>query len=111
MSSSTNSIAPFLGGSVKDALESIGITQFPSEFEWYQVIGGVIIQGGTVSVGTGAVLTVNLPAPYEKQHLLTLTQVVGAVANTAYVTTVTLSSFDIQNGVGDRTYFWLSLGV
>lgn len=111
MSANTNSIPPFLRGTTKDALEALGITQFPSEFEWYQVIGGLIIQGGKVDLAGAAALTINLPAPYEKQHMFTIIQVVDATDNNGYVANVILSAFDIQNGAGARTYYWLSLGV
>jgi len=111
MSSSTNSIPPFLGGSAADALESLGITQFPSEFGWYQVIGGLIVQGGKVSVGDGATLVVDLNAPYEKQTLGVWIQVVDGTANTAYVASVSLADFELINGAGARDFYWLSLGV
>ena len=111
MSSSYNSIPPFTGGTSRDALEALGITQFPSETDWFQVLGGLIVQGGFAAVGDGATLTVNLNAPYEKQDLGVWIQVVGAAANTAHVASVALDSFDIVNGVGARDFYWLSLGV
>ena len=109
--SSYNSVAPFLGGSTLDALEALGITQFPSEFAWYQVIGGLIVQGGKVDVTGGATLAINLNAPYEKQVLGTWIQVMGGAENGAYIIPTSLSAFSIVNGVGNRTYYWLSLGV
>ena len=111
MSSSYNSIAPFTKARLDEVQESIGITQFPSETSWYQVIGGLIVQGGFVSVGDGATLTVSLNAPYEKQVLGIWIQVVGAAANTAHVAAVTVDDFSIVNGVGARDFYWLSLGV
>jgi hypothetical protein len=111
VSGSYNSVPPLIGGSTRDALEALGITQFPSATEWYQVIGGIIVQGGRVAVADGATVTVNLVAPYEKQVLGTWTQVSGSAGNDAYVTSVGLTSFQIVNGSGARTYYWLSLGV
>ena len=111
MSSSYNSIPPFTGGTSRDALEALGITQFPSATDWFQVIGGIIMQGGVVSVADGATLTVPLNAPYEKQVLGIWIQVVGAAANTAHVAAVTVGNFNIVNGVGARDFYWLSLGV
>lgn len=111
MSASYNSIPPFQGGSVRDALESLGITQFPSGTSWYQVIGGLIVQGGSVDIADVATTTINLVAPYEKQLLGIWTQVVGGTANTAYITGADLDSFQIVNGSGARTFYWLSLGV
>ena len=111
MSSSTNSVAPFLGGTTRDALEALGITQFPSEFGWYQVIGGLIVQGGKVDVTGGATLAVPFAAPYGKQVLGTWIQVMAGAGNNAYIIPTDLTTFSIVNGVGNRTYYWLSLGV
>lgn len=112
MSSSTNSIPPFTRGTTRDALEALGITQFPSAVEWYQVIGGLIVQGGYVTVGSSATLAIPLVAPYEKQTLGVWIQVVGGAENGASVAAApTLDSFSIVNGVGARDYYWLSLGV
>ena len=111
MSASYNSVPPFQGGSTRDTLEALGITQFPSEHEWYQVIGGLIVQGGYVEVASLTVATINLPAPYEKQTLGVWLQTEGATHNAAHVANATLSSFEIHNGAGIRDYYWLSLGV
>lgn len=111
MSGSYNSIFPFSKARLDEVQEAIGITQFPSETSWYQVIGGLIVQGGFVSVGDGATLTVALNAPYEKQVLGVWIQVEGGTANTAYITNVTTDDFDIVNGAGARDFYWLSLGV
>lgn len=111
MSSSTNSIPALLGGSTRDALEALGITQFPSATEWFQVIGGLIVQGGYVEVASATSITINLPAPYEKQTLGVWLQTEGSSHNAAHVDAVTLSSFEIHNGGGIRHYYWLSLGV
>ena len=111
MSANTNSIFPFSKARLDEIQESIGITQFPTETEWYQVIGGVIIQGGRVSVGDAATLTIPFNAPYELQVLGIWIQVIGGTANTAYVDAVTTADFDIVNGAGARDFFWLSLGV
>jgi hypothetical protein len=112
MSAGTNSVPPFLGGTTKDALEALGITQFPSETEWYQVIGGLIVQGGLVEIEDGALAVVEYSAPYEKQILGLWIQVVGGTENGAVITApLALDSFSITNGTGDRGYYWLSLGV
>lgn len=111
MSDSRNAILPFLRWKQQDLGEAIGITQFPSETEWHQTIGGLVIQGNKVAVASGVTATISLPAPCEKQILGIWLQPVGDVPNAAYITSVTLTSFDLVNGVGDRTYYWLSLGV
>jgi hypothetical protein len=106
-----NSVAPFVGGTAQDALEALGITQFPSATEWFQVIGGLIVQGGYVTVPSSTVQTVNLVAPYGKQTLGVWLQTEGSSHNSAHVDGVTLTSFEIHNGGGVRSYYWLSLGV
>ena len=111
MTANRNSVPPFLGGTAREALESIGITQFPSATEWYQVIGGLIVQGGTVAITDAATTTIPLVAPYEKQTLGVWIQVVDDPSNGAHVEAVTLEDFDLVNGAGARTYYWLSLGV
>lgn len=109
--SSTNSIIPYIGATIQDLQETIGITQFPSETSWYQVLGGLIVQGGLVEVGDGATLAVEFPAPYETQVLGVFTQVSGGTANTAHLTGVTTAGFNLVNGVGARSYYWWSVGV
>lgn len=111
MSSNRNSIFPFSKARLDEVQEAIGITQFPTETEWYQIIGGIVIQGGRVSVGDAATLTIPFNAPYEQQVLGIWTQVIGGVANTAHLANITTADFEIVNGAGVRDFFWLSLGV
>lgn len=109
--SSYNSIAPFIGGTTRDVIDALGITQFPSEFGWFQVIGGIIAQGGKADVADGATLAINFAAPYGKQVLGTWIQVMAGAENGSYIIPTNLNTFSIVNGVGARTYYWLSLGV
>lgn len=111
MSSSHNSIIPFVKARIEDLQETIGITQFPTEHEWYQVLGGIIVQGGYVEVAAGATAGVTLPIPYDKQLLGVWIQPVGAPSNTEHINSVSLAGFEIVNGAGDKAYYWLSLGV
>ena len=106
-----NSITPRTKATLEEVQEAIGVTQFPSETDWYQILGGLIVQGGFVSVGDGATLTVPFNAPYEKQVLGIWIQVAGGTANTAHIDAVTTEDFDIINGTGARDFYWLSLGV
>jgi len=111
MSSSYNSLIPFTKATLAELAETVGITQFPDAVGWYQVIGGIIVQGGYVDVLSSTVEAVSLYAPYEKQLLGVWLQTEGASHNTAHVANATLSGFEIHNGGGDRSYYWLSLGV
>lgn len=108
----TNSIAPFLQASLENLQEAAGITQFPDELTWYQILNGLQVQGGRVSISNGANLDVSFVAPYEKQVLGVFLQVVGGAENGAYISTVpALDQFNIVNGAGDRTYYWWAVGV
>lgn len=111
MAANNNSIAPLFNRGLEDLGDAIGVTQFPSQFEWYQIVGGLQVQGGKVSVGTSATLTINFPAPYEKQLLGVWIQVRGAAGNNGYVNNESLNSFDVVNGVGARDYYWWAVGV
>lgn len=107
----TNSVPPFFGASNKELLETIGVTQFPSDVEWFQVIGGLVVQGGYVEIPDTSSLVINLPAPVSKQILGIYTQVVGQTENGAYIDNITLSEFELFNGAGDRFYYWWAIGV
>lgn len=107
----TNSILPLFRGTPEEVANAIGVTQFPGPNTWYQIIGGLQIQGGYAEVGDAATLTVFFVAPYATQLLGVFIQVVGATGNAAYVNAADLDSFEIVNGVGDRSYYWFAVGV
>ena len=110
--SNTNSVIPYDKPTLKNVADTVGITQFPSETSWFQTIGGLIFQGGKVSAAASAATTVvNFPAPYPTQALGVWLQVSGAAGNNADVTIPGLNSFNLNNGVGIRDYFWWSVGV
>jgi hypothetical protein len=110
--SNTNSVIPYTGAKLKELADTIGITQFPDETSWYQVLGGLIFQGGKVSAAASAATTVvDFPAPYPTQALGVWLQVSGAAGNNADVTISSLDSFNLNNGVGIRDYYWWSVGV
>lgn len=110
-SSNINSVLPYLRARTEDTVEALGITQFPSDTGWYQVISGLIVQGETIEVADGATVTVPFLAPFPLQVLGIFLQVTGAAPNAAYINNITLDSFDIVNGVGIRTYYWWAIGV
>lgn len=109
--SNTNSVIPYSGALLKDLADSIGITQFPDDTSWYQVIGGLIIQGGKIAIGGGVTQAIDFVAPYEKQLLSIHTEVTGAAPNGHYITNEDLTGFDIVNGASGRDYYWWSVGV
>lgn len=110
-----NSVPPHLQSSLSELRETIGTTQFSgvNADEWAQVIGGLIIQGGKVTVPDGGTLTVNFPAPYPKQVLGVFPQVISnAVVPGWSITVPDLNTFVIYNPVGaDREYYWWAVGV
>lgn len=84
-----NSISGFT--KVKDPAEvqeTVGITQFSKtdQASWYQIIGGIIIQGGNASAA-GAI---SFNAPYEKQVMGVFVNggVASAITNIGFTTSV-----------------------
>ena len=111
MSSNINSVQPYSGASLSEASESIGITQFPSLTSWYQIIGGLQVQGGFETLAGAGANVVPFSAPYEKQVLGIFIQVIGAAENGAFISAVGLNQFTLNNGAGARTYYWWAVGV
>ena len=109
--SNQNSLPPFTNASLKDLLDSIGITQFPSETNWYQVIGGLIIQGGFIdNATTGDTITFN--ASFTKQVLGVFLIPIRAGVIQYVVNTVTVDDFVVvHNGGGTGDFYWFAIGV
>lgn len=108
---STNSVLPFLGGNQEETSDAIGITQFPSAGNWFQVLGGLTIQGGKVSVLSGATLSVAFNAPISKEVLGVFIQPIGTATVSYRVNSVTLNDFAIVNGAADQDFYWWAIGV
>jgi len=113
MSSSTNSVNPYVGASLAEMQESLGITQFPGEYTWYQIIGGLVIQGGFEIFTGAATRTVNLVAPFQKQVLnITISPTsAGDGPHGHIVAGPGLTSFQIKHYGPNASYFWLAIGV
>lgn len=107
----TNSVIPYAGASLGELSETVGITQFPSATSWFQIIGGLQVQGGFETLAGAGANVVNLPAPYEKQVLGIFIQVIGAAENGAFISAIGLDKFTLNNGAGARTYYWWAVGV
>ena len=77
--------------------EAIGITKYSTEDEtiWPQLIGGLLFQGGRVSVAG----RVNFQAPYTQQ-------VLGVFVNNGNASAVDLEGFTISTG-----NYWFAVGV
>jgi len=106
-----NSVAPFVNPTREELADAVGITQFPSATSWYQIIGGLQVQGGFQTLAGAGANVVTLPAPYEKQVLGIFIQVIGAAENGAFISAIGLDKFTLNNGAGARTYYWWAVGV
>ncbi len=111
--SNTNSIHPYSKARLEDLQEAIGITQFPGEFTWFQVIGGLIIQGGYESFTSASVRTVNFPAPFSMQVLGVFISPESASNGPHGNMTLVrnLNSFQINHHGPNANYFWWAIGV
>lgn len=114
-----NSVPPYVRASTRDVQEAIGITVQPAgdENSWYQILGGLIFQGGLQAVPPMTILPVNFVLPYPKKVLGIWLQTIGngtlpgpAVRN-IYASIINLSQFTMDNDYSDPvSYFWLSIG-
>lgn len=113
MSGNTNAITPFVGASLSDLNDALGITQFPSERSWFQTIGGLLVQGGYVAaVGSGATVAVPFNVGYPTQVLGVFVQPLGTSVLGHAVNNVTTSGFDLVNAaVAGRDFYWWAIGV
>ena len=95
--SNVNSVSDYKRSSLETLQEALGTTQFSSSDvnSWYQIINGLIIQGG-LSTGAGVV---TFPAPLEKQ-------VLGVFMNGATASGITLTGF-----TASASGFWWAIGV
>ena len=109
----TNSIFPYSKARLDEVQESIGVTQFPGETTWYQVLGGLVIQGGFEVFTAPATRTVNFVAPFDKQLLGVFISPASA-ANGPHghiVALPTLTSFQINHHGANASYYWWAVGV
>lgn len=111
--SNTNAVTSFNGTSLEELNEAIGITQFPSDTNWYQTIGGLLIQGGLVeAVGSGATVTVPFNVGYPTQVLGVFVQSKGTGVLGWSVDNVTQAGFDLVNAaIANRDFYWWAIGV
>ena len=111
MAGNINSISPYIAPTNRELADSIGITQFPALTAWYQLIGGLQVQGGFETLAGAGANVVLFSAPYEKQVLGIFIQVIGAAENGAWISAIGLDKFTLNNGAGARTYYWWAVGV
>lgn len=108
----SNSILPYVGGTPEESKDAIGVTQFQSEFNWYHIVGGIILQGGRVTgVGVGATVNVPFNAAFPKQVLQVFLQSITDPPGVAATLNRTTDSFDIKNGAAAQDFDWFAIGV
>jgi hypothetical protein len=92
-----NSIPGFRKSVDPESQEAIGITQFSltDSSSWFQIIGGLIIQGGSLT----AAGIVQFSAPYEKQ-------VLGVFINGGTASLISLTGF-----TSSSDGYWFAIGV
>lgn len=118
--SNNNSIVSFGKNSLTDIQEGLGITQLAvgSEDSWYQILGGLIFQGGktgVIPVNTlSAAISFNTAFP-KKVLGIWIIPISSAIDPTGElysfaVSPVDLVSFKIANDGSDTPFYWLAVG-
>lgn len=115
-----NSIPTFGKDSLSNIQESLGITQLgvSSEDSWYQIIGGLIFQGGKTSSLAANTLSaaISFNTGFPKKVLGIWIVPISAtvdVANPLYsfaVNPIDLYSFKIANDGVETAFYWLAIG-
>jgi hypothetical protein len=112
--SNTNAIASFTSPSSEELNEAVGITQFQSETNWFQTIGGILIQGGRVNgIASDATVVVPFNAGFPTQVLQVFVQPLGtSVLGWSIADPPNKNNFSIINAAfGPRDFYWWALGV
>lgn len=108
-----NSVFPFSKARLDELQDAAGITQFPGVNTWYQVMNGLVIQGGLEAFVAPAVRTIDFPAPFEKQLLGVFFSPVAAATGFAahIVASPGLNSFQLNHSGANASYYWWAIGV
>ena len=95
--------------------EQAGITQFPDASGWYQMMNGLLVQGGIVNVGLNASLVVPFKIAVPTQVLGIFTQAAIAGVGNGYGTVdpvgTNLQQFTLVNTGPAKDYYWWCIGV
>lgn len=113
MSQGTNAVVPFEGANLRELVDSLGITQFPSETNWHQTLGGLLVQGGFIdSAGSGATVVVPFNVGFPTQVLGVFVQAIGTSVLGWSVNNITTAQFELVNAaVANRDFYWWAIGV
>lgn len=100
---------------VRALQEAAGITQFTGSSGWYQILNGILIQGGVVAVGADTSIVVPFQVAVPLQVLSIHTQPVIAGVGNGYGSIdpagSNLQQFTLVNTGPAKEYYWLAIGV
>jgi len=107
-----NSTIPYNSPSLQELADTVGITQFQGTDSWFQVLGGLILQGGKVDIPDPADVSITFPAPYSKQVLgIFIEEIDGVGSVYTVVQTFNLTGFTIRHNHSGYSAFWFAIGV
>lgn len=111
--SNTNAVAPFNDPSLRNLADSLGITQFPSETNWWQTVGGLLIQGGlAVAVPHPGPTVIQFNVGFPIQCLGVFPQQLGTSIHAWSVVNVTKDQFGLLiSNPPARDFYWWAIGV
>ncbi len=112
---SWNSVPGYGATDLRALQEAAGVTQFPSATCWYQLINGILVQGGAVNVGAGVDATFQYNIAIPTQLLGVFVQAQNAAVGSGYgsidIATTNLQQFTVVNTGLAKDFFWFAIGV
>lgn len=112
---SWNSIPSYGLTDLKQLQDAAGVTQFPSDTSWYQLINGLLVQGGKVAIGANTSLVVPFLVGNPTQLLSVFTQPILAGTGNGYGSIdpagTNLNQFTLVNTGAAKDYYWWAVGV
>lgn len=114
-----NSIAPYVGATLKEQQEQSGIGRFYGEFGWAITEGGFLKQGNRVTVTSdNAPLSISFNEAFPKQCLGIFVQAIIAVAGgtsdndgKVQANSETTNGFTLLSSGIAKSYYWWAIGV
>ena len=92
----------------------MGVTRFsPSDVNsWFQVLGGLIIQGGRANAVSSAGSLITFTQAFPKQVLCILACPIGVNSTYSVVSVGTnLENFVLDSGTNGVDYYWFAIGL